>query len=431
MPAPSPHAAALRRGRSVRMLPPFAGSEAFVALGQSALGGLAVEAREVVARLVHHLDDLVVAHQVRAVRKRGVDVGVEGPGRGDGVALDAGDLHQSADGVARQSEVVFEPHLRGVFDLRGGAAEELAGGRRGHGAGDADLALAADLGPRDRRVGLGDVAEQSRRGQRAQDADAQEVARGGQVVEHRRDDAARSARRGRDHDAARGVLLRRGQRVGVDLGPRLERVGVALRLDPVGAGLAGDLQAAGQHAVVVEPLFDRAAHLCPDRVEVVPDFGPFAVVDILPVGLALVVAPLLDLGDPAHRVDVVRDVEPRRLVGQRPAADAVYLPFVDRPAVAQPLEEHAVGVERQHDLGLPDDLGRGQRFEHLFDGHIREVALARGGERSVERHAVGVDVVAARREAFRRLLGPHRVAARGAVADLVEFFERFHEMPFW
>ena len=30
----------------------------FVALGQTALGGLAVEAREVVARLVHHLDDL-------------------------------------------------------------------------------------------------------------------------------------------------------------------------------------------------------------------------------------------------------------------------------------------------------------------------------------------------------------------------------------
>ena len=85
------------------------------------------------ARLGHHLDHLVVGYQVRAVGERGVDVGVEGPCGSDGVALDAGNLHQSADGVARQSQVVFEPHFGGVFDLRGGSAEELAGGCGGHG----------------------------------------------------------------------------------------------------------------------------------------------------------------------------------------------------------------------------------------------------------------------------------------------------------
>ena len=72
--------------------------------------------------------------------------------------------------------MVFEPHLGGVFDLRRGAAEEVVGRCGGHSARHADLALTADLGARDRGVGFGDVAEQSGRGQRPQDADAQEIA---------------------------------------------------------------------------------------------------------------------------------------------------------------------------------------------------------------------------------------------------------------
>ncbi len=80
--------------------------------------------------------------------------------------------------------MVFETHLGGVFDLRRGSAEELARGGGSHGARHADLALAADLGARNGGVGLGDVAEKSGGGQRPQDADAQEVARGGEVVEH-------------------------------------------------------------------------------------------------------------------------------------------------------------------------------------------------------------------------------------------------------
>lgn len=96
-----------------------------------------------------------------SVGKRGVNVGVEGTGRSDGVALDAGNLHQPAYGVAREAQMVFETHLCGIFDLRRGAAEELAGRRGSHGARYADLSLTADLGARDRGVGLGDVAEQS------------------------------------------------------------------------------------------------------------------------------------------------------------------------------------------------------------------------------------------------------------------------------
>ena len=87
---------------------------------------------------------------MRTVRERGVDVGVQGPGRRNGVPLDAGDLYQPADRIARQPQMVFEPHFGCIFDLRGGSAEELAGCGSGHGASHAYLALTADLGPRDR-----------------------------------------------------------------------------------------------------------------------------------------------------------------------------------------------------------------------------------------------------------------------------------------
>ena len=52
------------------------------------------------AGFVHHLHDLVETDHMRTVGERGVGVGVEGSGRGDRVAFDAGDLHKSADGVA-------------------------------------------------------------------------------------------------------------------------------------------------------------------------------------------------------------------------------------------------------------------------------------------------------------------------------------------
>ena len=246
------------------------------------------------------------------------------------------------------------------------------------------------------------------------------------MVEHRRNHAARTARRGRDDRTAGGILLGGGQRIGVDFGPRLERVGIALRLDPVGARLARHLEPARQHAVVVESVLDGLAHLLPDGVEVVPDFGPLAVVDILPVGFSLAVAPLLDVCNGGQRVDAPRLLADSLFVGQRSAADAENRPVVDDRAFAERLEEHAVGMEGEHRLGTPDNLGRGYGLEHREDGHIGQVPLARGGQRAVERYAEGVCPVAACGELLGGLLGPHRVAARGAAPDFVQLFERFH-----
>ena len=367
---------------------------------------------------------------MRTVRQRCVDVRIQRPGRRDGIALDTRNLNQPADRIAGQTQVVFQTHLRRVFDLRRRPAEELArrGGR--HGARHADLALAPHLGPRNRGVRLRHVAEKPCRSQRPQQPDAQKVPRGGQVIEHRRNHTARSARRSRDDDAARGILLGGRQCVGVDLRTRGQRPGVALRLHEIGRCFPRHLQTARQHPVVVQPPLDRLAHRSPDRIEVVPDLGPLAVVHVLPVGLPFAVAPLLDLGDRRHRVDAPRNLQPRRFVGQRPAADAVNRPRIDRLTPFQPFEQHPVGVEGEGDLRLPDNLRRGDGFQHRADCHVREVAPARRGQRSVKRDPVGIDPAATLRKAFCGPFRPHRMAARRPVADLVEFFQRFHIRSF-
>lgn len=164
----------------ITALPPPDALFPFDALGQTSLGGFAVKGGEVVPGLVHDFDDLVERNEMGAVGECGVDIGVEGPGGGDGVALDARHLYQPAHGVAREPEVVLQPHFGGVLDLRGGAAEELARSGGGHGAGDAHFALATDLGARYRRIGFGDIAEQPGGSQRPQDTDAEEIARSGQ-----------------------------------------------------------------------------------------------------------------------------------------------------------------------------------------------------------------------------------------------------------
>ena len=67
----------------------------------------------------------------------------------DRVAFDAGDLHQPADRVAGQPQVVLDTDLGRVLDLLRGAAEDLGEPRGRHGASRPDLTLAAHLGTGD------------------------------------------------------------------------------------------------------------------------------------------------------------------------------------------------------------------------------------------------------------------------------------------
>src|SRR4051794_35299649 len=119
---------------------------------QPATGGLLVLVLHIGAGLAHGLDRLVQGDVVPAVAADGHAGRGDGLDRPDGVALDAGDLHQPADRVAGEAEVVLDADLGGVLHLLGGSAENLGEAGRGHGAGGADLPLAAHLRARDRGV---------------------------------------------------------------------------------------------------------------------------------------------------------------------------------------------------------------------------------------------------------------------------------------
>src|SRR3546814_1805726 len=81
------------------------------------------------------------------------------------VALDARDLDEAANGITGQAEIMLHADLGRVLDLRVGAAQGRRQPRRRHRAGDADLALAADLGARDAGVALVERADRARREQ--------------------------------------------------------------------------------------------------------------------------------------------------------------------------------------------------------------------------------------------------------------------------
>lgn len=124
-----------------------------------ALGAAAMPPRGALAQLegqrashgIHRGHRLVEAHEVAHARKRDLRAH-ERRGRGGGVALLAGHLHEAAHRVAHQ------PHERGervrgrIERLRRRAARHLHGGRGGHGGGCADLRLAAAFGARHRGV---------------------------------------------------------------------------------------------------------------------------------------------------------------------------------------------------------------------------------------------------------------------------------------
>ena len=187
----------------------------------------------------------------------------------DRVAFDAGHLDEAAHGVAGESEVVFDADLGGVLDLGRGATEHLTEAGGGHRAGGAHLALAADLGTRDRRVRL---EQDSDGGGGEQESHDGVLVRAGdeshEVVQHGGQDARGAVRRGRHHASARRILLvdREGEQVDPVHGPQ-RVIGHALGhqslMEP--GGPPPDAEAAGQDAgIAVRPVVHALLHDRPD-----------------------------------------------------------------------------------------------------------------------------------------------------------------------
>ncbi len=94
---------------------------------QAAARGFLVLGLHVGTGVAHGLDDFVEAHMVDAVAAQRHPRGVDRLHRGDRIALDAGDLHQPADRVTGQAQVMFHADLCGVLHLFGRAAGNAIG----------------------------------------------------------------------------------------------------------------------------------------------------------------------------------------------------------------------------------------------------------------------------------------------------------------
>ena len=277
---------------------------------------------------------------------------------------------------------MLDADLRGVLDLVGGAAEHLGEGTGRHRAGRAHLALAADLGTRDRGVLLVEAAD--RRGGQQEPHHALVVGsrhEAGVVVQHRRDDAGRPVRRRRHDPPPGGVLLVDRQRVEGHPVHRGERVAgvLAAQLPREPRRPARHLEAAGEHPLGTAAVVDALLHHLPQVQQALAHLGLGAPRQLVghhdPADRQpRLRAPLEQLVTGGERVPhrgVVRHdhvLADLVLVEHEPAADRVVVPLpqgrlaLGRVGRGPGGEAHAVRVERQrlaavqHDVGV-DDAG--------------------------------------------------------------------------
>ena len=134
-------------------------SFAVVELCQTALAGFTETVVEVDAGFVHGAADHIIADIPGAGEEITEIAGIHGAIRCDCVALDAGNLHQTADGIAGQTQVMLHSHFCGIFYLIQILSVQLSQCGSSHGTGGADFSLAAALRTGDGCVSLGQVAD--------------------------------------------------------------------------------------------------------------------------------------------------------------------------------------------------------------------------------------------------------------------------------
>ncbi len=83
--------------------------------------------------------------------------------RTERITLDARNLHESTDWIARHPKVMFDADFCCVFYLVVAATERSSKSSGGHRTGNTGLALAADFGTGNRRVHLTEGADRRRR----------------------------------------------------------------------------------------------------------------------------------------------------------------------------------------------------------------------------------------------------------------------------
>ena len=116
---------------------------AVIELCKTAFGGFTVALADVLSGFLHGSDDHVKADISGAAEEVGKVECVHCTFCGNGIALDAGNLHQAADGIARQPELMLHGNFCRVFRLPDGHSHQRTQGGGSHGAGGTDFCLTA------------------------------------------------------------------------------------------------------------------------------------------------------------------------------------------------------------------------------------------------------------------------------------------------
>src|SRR5450830_2044101 len=380
--------------------------------GQPAQRGFLVLVVHVRARLAHGLDDGVEADEVGAVAFQGQRGGRDGLDGAHAIALDAGDLHQAADGIAGHAQVVLDADFGGVFNLLVATAQRRHQAGGGHRAGHAHFALAADFGAGDGSVLLAQHADGGRRQHEV--AHALDGVRGAAVfrvvAQHGRDDAGGAVGGRRDHPPAGGVFLVDGHGVQADLVDRVVRQAVAalvhvfrfLGLAPQVGGAALDVQAAWQLARGDQAMGDTVVHDVPDAVQariklLIAHICRLILAQHLRDGLAGGAAVFQQMGHGVegvrHGTATARALARLRLAGgvNEAAADRVKHPFDHAAVLELEGEAHAVRVFGQGGTLVPDDARLRTEWHRLHAQQTQLAVQLHFGQHVVD--PVGIDVL--------------------------------------
>ena len=267
-----------------------------VEAGQAAFTGFFVLVAQVQAGFIHGLDHDIKADASGTVQEVSQVTSVHSTHSSNGISFDAGDLHQTADGVAGQTQVMLHSHFSGILHLLQTQTVQLSQCSSSHGTSRANLSLAAALGAGNGGIVLDQCADDTSGGQTAEDLIVGQVAGLLHIAQNCRQNTAGTTGGCSDDNAVVGILLGHSESVGADLAALtdLGNFGGQLLIVQV-LSLTLYAQATGQGAGGLQTVLNGLFHSVPNFTQEVPNFGAFVQFHI--VAEAMQVAPLAEVMD--------------------------------------------------------------------------------------------------------------------------------------
>ena len=318
-------------------------------------------------------------------------------------------------------------NLGGVFYLVQVLAVELCQGGGGHGAGGADLCLAAAFGAGDGGIALGQVANDAGGGETPANGLVGVALSVLDVFQDGGENAAGPTGGGGDNGAVVCVLLGDGIGIGGDFlkllqGGSVAAAGLIIEV----AGLSLHVEPARQGAGGAQAVLDGLLHGLPYGQQEVPDVR--ALVELHIVAQRCDIAPLAEVGNLSEGVlDIDLLAVVCRPAGDADvtAADGLHPQAADFLAILQGDEVQGVWVGIRQVLIGEEDLG-GQGSQCFPQDPVCAVANAGFAQRSVEDHPEGICLGILPPEELRCPLWAHGMGGRGTFTDLINFSNGFH-----